>query len=137
MAEREFLGVGWRFPVQVQAAAGPPVVRRIAISAYEQSIEESIRLVLGTTRGERLMRPDFGSDLHRLAFAPNNAATAGLAIFYVQQALRKWEPRIDLLAVDARPDPDTAAVLLVDVSYRIIATNNERNLVYPFYLRAE
>lgn len=132
MADQAFLGIGWRFPVQVTGQ-----VRRIATSAAEQSIEEAIRLILGTTRGERLMRPDFGSDLQRLIFAPNNVATAGLAIFYVQQALKKWEPRIVLLAVDANADPDDKTLLLVDVSYKVIATNNERNLVYPFYLGVE
>ena len=134
MTEQSFLGAGWRFPLQVDAGPGRP--GRIAMAAYEQSIEESIRIVLGTARGERVMRPDFGSDLKRLVFAPNNASTAGLAIFYATQALRNWEPRIELLGVDANaaPAPDQEHVLLIDVVYKVIATNNERNLVYPFYL---
>jgi phage baseplate assembly protein W len=139
MADQAFLGIGWRFPVQVEGPAGGGQVRRIATSAYEESIEEAMRLILGTARGERLMRPDFGSELHRLVFAPNTTATAGLAIFYVQQALRKWEPRVVLLAVDANPNPEPGkeAELLITVSYKVIATNNERNLVYPFYLVAQ
>ena len=92
MAERDFLGVGWRFPIAV--AAGPDRITRIAVSAYEQSIEESIRIVLGTPPGERLMRSQFGCALNRLAFAPTNTSTAGLAIFFVREALQKWEPRI-------------------------------------------
>jgi phage baseplate assembly protein W len=132
MAELSFLGVGWRFPVQVDA--GPGLPGRIAVAAYEQSIEESIRIVLGTARGERLMRPDFGSELKRLVFAANNTATAGLAMFYARKALAKWEPRIELLSVDADPDPEEPHTLLVKILYKVIATNNERNLVYPFYL---
>ena len=83
------------------------------------------------------MRPDFGSDLKRLAFSPNNASTAGLAIYYVQQALQKWEPRIDVLEVDANPNASNDAELLISIDYKVIATNNTRNLVYPFYLGSE
>lgn len=83
------------------------------------------------------MRPDFGADLKRLVFAPNNTSTAGLAIFYVQEALKKWEPRIELMNVDADPDPENAHILLITIDYRIISTNTEHNLVYPFYLGSQ
>jgi len=132
MAEQAFLGVGWKFPVQVEK--GDDGKNRVAISRYVGSIEESIRIILGTSRGERVMRPDFGADLKRLVFSPNNTSTAGLAIFYVQEALRRWEPRIELLNVDADPDGDEANTLLITIDYRIISTNTEHNLVYPFYL---
>jgi uncharacterized protein len=132
MPEQTFLGVGWRFPVQV--AADEDGEERIALSRYAQSVEESIRIILGTARGERVMRPDFGADLHRLTFSPNNTSTAGLAIFYVQEALQKWEPRIELLDVDAEPDENDANTLLITVEYKIISMNTEHNLVYPFYL---
>jgi phage baseplate assembly protein W len=132
MAEHMFLGVGWRFPVQV--VTDEDGAERIGISKYVQSVEESIRVILGTARGERVMRPDFGADLSRLTFSPNNTSTAGLAIFYVQEALRKWEPRVELLDVDAGPDENDANTLLITIDYRIISTNTEHNLVYPFYL---
>jgi hypothetical protein len=135
MAERGFLGVGWQFPVGV--GVGPDRVTRIAASAYELSIEESIRIVLGTSPGERLMRPDFGCDLNRLAFAPNDTSTAGLAILYVGEALEKWEPRIELLAVDAGPDPESSDRMLIRIDYRIVATNTEHSLVCPYYLGRE
>jgi phage baseplate assembly protein W len=127
-----FLGVGWRFPVQV--ATDEDGNQRIAVSKYVQSVEESIRIILGTARGERIMRPDFGANLNRLSFSPNNTSTAGLAIFYVQEALTKWEPRIELLDVDAEPDGNDANTLLITVDYPIVSTNTEHNLVYPFYL---
>jgi uncharacterized protein len=132
MPEQIFLGVGWRFPVQV--AADEDGKERIAVSRYVQSVEDSIRIILGTARGERVMRPDFGADLHRLTFSPNNTSTAGLAIFYVQEALQKWEPRIELLDVDAEPYENDANTLLITVEYKIISMNTEHNLVYPFYL---
>ncbi len=132
MPDQIFLGVGWRFPVQL--ALEEDGKERIALSRYAQSVEESIRIILGTTRGERVMRPDFGADLYRLSFSPNNTSTAGLAIFYAQEALTKWEPRIELLDVDAGADENDANTLLIMVDYRIISTNTEHNLVYPFYL---
>lgn len=135
MAQQSFLGVGWRFPVEVETQVSQP--DRLAVSDYELLIEQSIRIILTTAKGERVMRPDFGCDLKRLVYAPNNTATAGLAIFYVQQALKKWEARIVLLEVDANPDLSNEARLMISVHYRVVATNNERNLVYPFYLEGE
>jgi Bacteriophage baseplate protein W len=130
MAEQTFLGVGWKFPIQIDA-------NRVAVSRYVASVEDSIRIILGTSRGERVMRPDFGADLKRLVFSPNNTSTAGLAIFHVQEALRKWEPRIQLLRVDANPDRENSQILLVTIDYRIVSTNTEHNLVYPFYLGSQ
>lgn len=135
MAQQSFLGVGWRFPVGVVKTPEQPV--RLAVSAYEELVEQAILTILSTVKGERVMRPDFGCDLKRLVYAPNNTTTAGLAIFYVQQALKKWEARILLLGVDANPDPDNIERLVINVHYRVVATNNERNLVYPFYLEGE
>ena len=80
------------------------------------------------------MRPDFGADLNRLVFAPNHTATAGLAMYHVREALQRWEPRIEILSVDANPDEQNTERLLIVIEYRIISTNTEHNLVYPFYL---
>jgi phage baseplate assembly protein W len=79
------------------------------------------------------MRPEFGCDIHELLFAPNTATTAGLAEYYVQQALGMWEPRIDLERVTAKSDPDHSNRLLVEIEYRIRATYDSRTLVFPFY----
>lgn len=127
--KKSFLGVGWRFPVDLDRRKG------VAMSAYEENIEESILIILGTALGERLMRPDFGCAAHDLVFAPNNANTHGLMVYYVKEALTKWEPRIQALKVVARADPDELARLDVSVEYQVIATNNVFNLVYPFYLQ--
>ncbi len=91
----DLLGVGWAFPVGVDARG------RIALVRHKFDIEEAIRIILETPKGQRVMRPEFGSNLHDLIFAPNNATTAGLAAYYVEEALGMWEPRITLLEVDA------------------------------------
>jgi phage baseplate assembly protein W len=132
MVDRNYLGVGWQFPIGVGPGSDDTV--RIRLSAYERCVTESIRIILGTARGERLMRPDFGCDLNRLVFSPNNTSTAGLAMFYVRESLQRYEPRIELLAVDANPDSEDPTRMLISIDYRIVATDTKQNLVYPFYL---
>ena len=124
----DILGTGFRFPMGVDGRGG------IAMVKQETDIDESIRIILGTARGERRMRPMFGSRVHELVFAPNNATTWGLMQQYVEEALGWWEPRIEVLSVDASPDLVDASRLLVDVLYKVKATSDERSLVYPFYL---
>jgi uncharacterized protein len=124
---RDFLGVGWAFPVGVDARG------RIALARHERDIEEAIYIILLTPKGQRVMRPEFGCQIHELIFAPNDATTAGLATYYVEEALGMWEPRISVHDVTARPDPDDPARLLIEVRYEIKATHDRRSLVFPFY----
>jgi phage baseplate assembly protein W len=88
----------------------------------DAAVRQALILLLFTTPGERLLRPDYGSHLNRLAFAPNDQTTAGLAIHYVRTALRRWEPRVDLLQLDAYPDPDRPELLVIELRYRVRAT---------------
>ena len=127
---RDFLGRGWRFPVAINRTGG------VSSSAQEDSIRESIFIILGTAPGERIKRPSFGCDIHELVFAPQNPTTAGLAIHYCEEALRKWEPRIQDIQVSADPAPDQPSRLDLRVSYVVRATSRPDSLVYPFYLRA-
>lgn len=124
---RDFLGVGWAFPVGVDARG------RIALARQERDIEEAMRIILLTPKGQRVMRPEFGCQIHDLMFAPNDATTAGLAAYYVEEALGMWEPRISVKEVNARPDPENQARLLIDISYEVKATHDSRSLVFPFY----
>lgn len=125
---KDFLGSGWKFPPQLDSRG------RIALVHQEQDVEEAIMMILRTQKGERPMRPQFGSDLHLLAFMPNDASTQGMACRYVREALSWWEPRIEVLDVQADSDPNDPARMLINVSYRLLATNSERNLVFPYYV---
>src|SRR5215469_4879101 len=107
-AMADFQGVGWAFPVGVDARG------RIGLARPERDIEEAIQIILLTPRGQRVMRPEFGSRLHELIFAPNNATTAGLAVYYVEDALGMWEPRIRVQDVNAHQDPDDPGRMLID-----------------------
>jgi len=126
---KDFLGIGWKFPVTIDATG------KIAMSKFEEDIKESIRIILGTARGERVMRPDFGCGIHELIFEPINVATAGLIESSVKEALNRYEPRIDLINVNVLDDEANVGKLKVSIDYRVRATNNEFNLVYPFYLK--
>ena len=80
------------------------------------------------------MRPAFGCSINDLVFAPSNATTWSLITHHVKEALGYWEPRIDVVDVGVHPEPRDTSQLLVNIKYRVRATNDERNLVYPFYL---
>src|SRR5215210_6257498 len=88
----------------------------------EAAVRQAILLLLSTRPGERVMRPDYGCDLHGLIFSPNDNTTAGLAIHYVRQALDRWEPRIQILHLDADPNQLDPGRLDISLEYRLRAT---------------
>ena len=124
----DFLGQGWSFPMRINSRGG------LSLSPPAQDIEEAMRIILSTAKGERHMRPEFGCAIHDLVFAPNNATTTGDVEQYVKDALTQWEPRIEVTEVLSDIDTRESGVLLITVSYIIRSTNEPRNLVYPFYL---
>lgn len=123
----EFLGTGWAFPIGTDRSGG------IALASDAEDIRQAIRIILGTSPGERVMRPDFGAGLYSLAFEPINTTTMALAKHHVEQALIRWEPRIDSITVKVTEEARLGK-LLIDIGYRVRATNVFYNLVYPFYL---
>jgi len=107
---------------------------RIAMVEDDAAIRQSIVMLLTTMPGERVMRPDYGCPLHRLVFSPNDATTAGLAIHYVRQALLRFEPRIEIVSLDARADADREASLTISLVYRTKATNRRASLEFGLNL---
>ena len=135
MGDRAFLGQGLKFPFEFQRKSGAPRLST-ADSAAREHIRESVMQILGTDIGERFMNPDFGSGLRRCVFEPDDTALRGLVRHYVFEAVRRWEPRIRLLAVDFPGTDADRHFVPVRLTYRIIATQTEDNLVYPFYREA-
>jgi uncharacterized protein len=127
MANNEITGSGWAFPVMLNGRGG------FAIVSGAQDIEQALRIIILTPKGQRPRRPEFGCRIHDLIFAPNDAATARLAENYVAEALALWEPRINVKEVQATPDPENDGCLLLAISYEIKATHDRRALVVPFY----
>jgi phage baseplate assembly protein W len=121
---------------QAVASAGLQVSARgrLDLVSGDESVRQSLLLLLATSPGERVMRPGYGCHLRRLVFAPNDDTTAGLALHYVRQAVERWEPRIDLLAVDASRDPDAPERLIIELDYRVRDTRRTGQLRYPLDL---
>ncbi|MFV1950657.1 MAG: GPW/gp25 family protein [Nitrospinota bacterium] len=129
MVTVDFLGKGWKYPVSIQKG-------KIAFSEGEDSIRESIMIILGTAKRERVMRPDFGCGINELVFAPNNTSTVTLITFHVKEALLKWEPRIEVLNVSVTPDEEERNRLNINIEYMVKTSNTKKNMVYPFYLES-
>jgi uncharacterized protein len=128
MSDAAFLGAGWAFPVARDAEG------EAALAADAQDVREAIEIILATNPGERVMRPDFGAGLGALVFEPIGATTAALVRHRVEDALVRFEPRIDVLDVEVSAPSPTAGQLDISIDYRIRSTNTFYNLVYPFYL---
>lgn len=125
--DRAFLGRGWAFPVTLDSDG------EVRTVSHDEDVEQAVRLILATDHGERAMRPLFGAGLRALAFEPMGATTRTLVRLRVEQALIAWEPRIDV--VDIRVSERRATgTLVIEVEYRVRATNSFYNLVYPFHL---
>ncbi len=127
MENADFLGRGWKYPLEIDKG-------KIAFSESEDSIRESIIIILGTGKGERIMRPDFGCEINELVFSPNNSQTSSLIAFHIKDALMKWEPRIEVLDVNAYQDTDEKNRININIDYMVKTTNTKSNLVYPFFL---
>jgi len=126
---RDFLGTGWAHPVGTDHRGD------IELSSAEENIRQSVRIIIGTAKGERVMRPDFGCAVHDYVFAAADPATLSMIEDAVEEALVQWEPRIDVENVDAAPDPENPNRVLVEIDYWVRETNSSANLVYPFYLK--
>ncbi|MFD1565069.1 GPW/gp25 family protein [Haloarchaeobius amylolyticus] len=124
----DFLGTGWAFPVETDARGS------VRTADAEDDIRDAIRLVLGTAKGERVMRPEFGCAIHDHVFSTATPATLNLIESSVREALVQWEPRIDVEAVDARTDDAEPNVVRIEIEYRVRTTNSLSNMVYPFYI---
>lgn len=125
---RDFLGRGWKFPVRLDSK------ETIGMSSHEEDIMEAIRIILSTSKGERVMHPDFSCGIHDYVFALLNTSTKQMIEASVNEALMLWEPRIELVKVQVSAEPSEEGKLIISIDYRVRSTNNQFNLVYPFYL---
>ena len=109
----------------------------VSSSAFEENVRQSTFVILGTAPGERIQRPDFGCRIHDLMFAPNTDITAARAEVYCEEAIYKYEPRVQSVACRASANPDQPNRLDIRIEYVIAGKNDKRNLVFPFYLRTD
>ncbi|AOY58468.1 MULTISPECIES: GPW/gp25 family protein [Desulfococcus] len=106
----------------------------IALISGDASVRQSILMLLTTTPGERVMRPDYGCSLRQLVFSPNDATTHGLAIFYVRRAITRWEPRVEILFLDAVAGVDDPERMDIRLEYRLRRTGHRESLVIPVFM---
>ena len=123
----DFIGHGVSWPLRVNQSGS------IAMTSGTDDLTSSIRMVLATAPGERVMRPRFGCAIWDLLFEPINANTIGLMEVAVREALGQWEPRIDLVDVHVTPDVATEGRVQIEIDYEVKTTNDRRNLVFPYY----
>jgi len=123
-----FIGRGLTFPMGVDHTGS------IALTSGPEDLDRSIRVVLATAPGERVMRPQFGCRIWELLFEPINANTLGLMAQATREAVAQWEPRVELEDVQVKPDDREHALVRIAVIYRVRTTNDRRNLVFPFYV---
>ena len=127
---KAFLGVGWSFPIEPDTA-----LQDMASAEYAEDIRQAILIILQTTPGERVMRPDFGCGLMDMVFEPASYSTEARIQRIVEEALIQWEPRIDVHEVNSKLKPVDRNTIDITITYQIRATNTFYNMVYPFYLQ--
>jgi phage baseplate assembly protein W len=124
----EIIGRRWSFPPRLSDR------NRVGLVDYDTNIKQSIYVIINTVPGERVMRPDFGCEIHSLIFHPANEHTAAVAERYVREALTRWEPRIILKDVTVTPGASEYGELFINLVYQIKGQHDVRSLVYPYYL---
>ena len=127
---KDFLGRGWSMPVELNPRTG-----KVAFAEYEDDIRQALFIILDTARGERVMRPDFGCGIHDLVFESLDSTTLQRIRSEVEDALRRYEARIDVLGVRVDETATIEGKLLVEIEYRVRKTNQIGNFVFPFYFR--
>lgn len=123
----DFIGAGWAFPLDISANGA------FALADGTHKLEQSMRLILSTYPGERPMRPAFGSRLRDFVFRPATTEMTGELAAVVRAAIERWEPRVELADVNVYPVQGQDGLLYIDIDYVVKATNDRRNLVFPFY----
>ena len=126
--EKDFLGVGWKFPIQLDSNG------KFVLSKYEEDIKEAIIIILKTEPGERVMHPEFGCGIYEYIFSTITMTNLMLMEDEVKKALLFYEPRIEVESVKATVDNSHNGLLLIAIDYIVLSTNERQNLVYPFYL---
>lgn len=126
---KRYMGVGFKFPFSVD-----PSTRRVAMSSAEEDISEAIRIILRTNLGERVMLPEFGTAAGDFAFSDSSAERIAALESSVYEALEQWEPRICDIEAAALDNGGSKGMLEISIKYTVRSTNNQFNMVYPFYM---
>lgn len=125
---QSFLGRGWSFPPEFNKES-----RSVKMLEDEVDIKSSLKILLSTRLGERVMVPGYGCNLEELLFSPLNLTLKTYVIDLIKTAILYHEPRIDVKKIDIDPADELNGVLLINIDYIIRSTNSRMNMVFPFY----
>lgn len=125
-----FLGRGWAFPPAFEQDG-----RQVATVEADEDIRQCLRILLATRLGERVMRPDFGCNMDDLMFESMTTSLRSYMAEMVRNAIYFHEPRIDPESVEITPDSQDNGLVLIEIQYKIRASNARQNLVFPFYIK--
>ncbi len=128
MNGKEFMGRGLKFPIQIDPKTG-----KIAMVSEEEDIAEAIGIIIHTVQGERVMRPDFGSNVLDYTFSAASDSLRQSLAYDLREQLGYLEPRIDDIEVRCKDTDELEGAIVIELSYRVRSTNNRYNRVYPFY----
>lgn len=126
---KSFLGTGWSFPPAFDNSRF-----NMKLVSDEADIGESIRILLGTTPGERIMLPEYGCNLKKLVFEKVDSMLVAELNHLIYHALLEFEPRVDFISAEIIERDELDGILHIRVSFKIIITNTRHNIVFPFYL---
>lgn len=124
----DFIGRRLGFPVQLDDR------NLLSMVGGDAAIRQSIYIIVMTVPGERVMRPDFGCEIHSLIFHPANQETATIAERYIRDALTRWEPRIIIQELTVTPGGAELGELFIQLRYQIKGQHDPRSMVFPYYL---
>lgn len=125
---QSFLGRGWSFPIRFSGGISPTMMVE-----DEEDIRQSLHIILSTRMGERVMRPDFGTDLHNMVYHNMDLTARTQLRAAIERAVLYWEPRITLNKVSFDMSEERSGKLSILLEYTIRQTNARGNIVYPYY----
>ncbi len=129
--DKKFLGTGWGFPPTFVKGVNSINVMMVS---NEQDIDESLRILLGTTPGERVMYPSYGCGLKKRVFEKLDASVMTALKDDIARAVLFFEPRITLNSIDVDLEDQFNGCVRFCLNYTVRTTNSRSNIVYPYYL---
>jgi phage baseplate assembly protein W len=133
----DYIGRGWAFPFRFSSRGRVSKLAGVQQADMEELINMSLKQILGTQIGSRMLDRDFGSNFRGMIFVPIDQLAASRLRFAAMQAINTWEKRIEVLSIDVSIEKASEGIIELDITYRIISTQETGNLVYPLYLTPE
>ena len=128
--ENSFIGVGWSFPPSFSKK-----LRQVILVSEDKDIQQSLRIIINTSFGERLMRPEFGSNIHKIQFSALTPNVVGDLKGYIEQSILEFEPRVTLNEINIDTQNAFDGKLQIELVYTIRKINIRTNIVFPFYFK--